>query len=293
MSELMQQCESLRLAALEKVRAGDIDQALNIYDAALAAADSEETRELITINKADAMITDLRTGPEVQALAAIVMRRRSLRHVYLASYALVFKYRTENELKRAVFYGQLALRSAEEADNALWKACALNELGVLYEMDSKFGTAIEYFEQALDLLAFVNQPAEEAVSRVVFTSNLAGSMILNGATGEGLKMMHSVIDNITLQHARSDAYLELCYGYLDLQDYETAKHYGEAALNIAVEPRQIRNAHYLLGEVAYKADDVELAEYHFDELAKFYPDFRHLKSVLFAIDLRSLINLRL
>jgi hypothetical protein len=40
-------------------------------------------------------------------------------------------------------------------------------------------------------------------------------------------------------------------------------------------------------------DDIEGAEYHFDELTKFYPQFRNLKKLLFAIDLRSMVNLRL
>ena len=51
--------------------------------------------------------------------------------------------------------------------------------------------------------------------------------------------------------------------------------------------------HYLLGEVAYKMGDISLAEFHFDKLAAFYPDFRHLKSLLFAIDLRSMVNIKL
>jgi tetratricopeptide (TPR) repeat protein len=74
---------------------------------------------------------------------------------------------------------------------------------------------------------------------------------------------------------------------------ERARHFGEAALELASEPRQIRNAHYLLGEVAYKSGDIELAEFHFDKLAAFYPDFRHLKTLLFAIDLRAMVNLKL
>ena len=61
----------------------------------------------------------------------------------------------------------------------------------------------------------------------------------------------------------------------------------------ATEARQIRNAHYLLGEVAYKLGDSDQAHFHFDELAKFYPQFRNLKSLLFAIDLRSMVNLKL
>src|SRR6266487_4116708 len=98
-------------------------------------AEDEEMRELIVINKADAMIAIERSGPEVQALPTIVMRRRSLRHVYLAAYALVFKYRIEKELKRATFYAQLALQTAEEANEVLWKIGALNELGSIYDAD--------------------------------------------------------------------------------------------------------------------------------------------------------------
>src|SRR5206468_538989 len=144
-----------------------------------------------------------------------VMRRRNLRHVYLAAYALVFKYRIEKELKRATFYAQLALQSAEEANESLWKVLALNEMASIYDIDSKFEKAIECGQEAIALLERSN------------------------------------------------------------------------------EPRQVRNVHYLLGEVAYKMGDIELAEFHFDKLASFYPDFRHLKSLLFAIDLRSMVNLKL
>ena len=293
MSEFVQTYDELRQAALAKVRAGEIEEALALYDAAFTAAADDEARELITINKADALIAGERTGPEVQALATILMRRRNLHHVYLAAYALVFKYRTENELKRAMFYAQVALSSAEEAENAVWKIGALNELGVLYEMNSQFQPAIDCFEQALALLGRVDDEAQRAISRVIISSNLAASRLLTGATVDGLTLMNTVIDDIKLPHAKADSLIDLCYGYLELQQYDEARKHGEAALTIATDPRQIRNAHYLLGEAAYKSGDVDMAEFHFDELAKFYPDFRHLKSVLYAIDLRSLINLRL
>ena len=91
----------------------------------------------------------------------------------------------------------------------------------------------------------------------------------------------------------AEAYIDLCYGYLGIENLERAWHFGEAGLELANEPRQVRNVHYLLGEVAYKMGDIKLAEFHFDKLAAFYPDFRHLKSLLFAIDLRSMVNLKL
>jgi hypothetical protein len=38
---------------------------------------------------------------------------------------------------------------------------------------------------------------------------------------------------------------------------------------------------------------MEKASFHFDELARYYPQFRNLKSLLFAIDMRSMLNLKL
>lgn len=292
MSEITRS-EELRQTALTKVRAGEFEEALGVYDAALSHAEDDETRELITINKADAMIAIQRSGPEVQSLASIVMRRRSPRHTYLAAYALVFKYRVESELKRATFYGQLALNCANEAAEPLWKIGALNELGVIYELDSKFELAIDCFQNALSIIDSVSDSVAQSFSRVALISNLGYNKIMGGATVEGIALMESVLDRIQDPSARSDAFVELCYGYIDLEDYDRARSYGERGLEFAVEPRQVRNAHYLLGDVAYKMGDMEVAEYHFDELARHYPDFRNLKHLLFGIDLRSMINLRL
>ena len=73
----MPEVEELRQKALAQVRAGAFEEALVTYDAALAVVRDDETRELIIINKADAMIALERSGPDVQALPTIVMRRRA------------------------------------------------------------------------------------------------------------------------------------------------------------------------------------------------------------------------
>ncbi|HUJ12257.1 MAG TPA: tetratricopeptide repeat protein, partial [Thermoanaerobaculia bacterium] len=253
----------------------------------------EETRELITINKADAMIAIERSGPEVQALPTIVMRRRNLRHVYLAAYALVFKYRMEKELKRAAFYGQLALQTAQEANEALWKIGALNELASIYDADSKFAQAIECGEQAIALIEQLDDPSEHRLAYGLAVENLGASKLLNDDLEEGIALIEKAMPFIAAPMHLAEANIDLCFGYLGLEKLDEARRLGEAALELASEPRQIRNAHYLLGEVAYKLGDIDLAEFHFDKLAAFYPDFRHLKSLLFAIDLRSMVNLKL
>jgi tetratricopeptide (TPR) repeat protein len=294
MSELSSRIETLRREGLEKVRTEEFDEAIALYDEALALAnDDDEIHELVTINKANALIAAERTGPEVKALPMILMRRRNTQHTFLAAYALMYTHRLAGESKRAIFYGQIALEAAIQAEQSYWRLGALNELGIVYETDSQFPKAVECFEQALALLDTVDGIEEHSFSHVALLGNLGYNKILVGETKEGLRLLHSIVDRIRTPSAKSDAYVELCFGYGNLEQFETARHYGELGLELACEPRQIRNAHYLLGEAAYKMGDVEAAEDHFEQLARLYQQFRHLKSLLFAIDLRSMLNLKL
>ena len=116
--------------------------------------------------------------------------------------------------------------------------------------------------------------------------------MLNGDVEAGLSLIHQAIPMIVSPSSLAEAYIDLCYAYLDLNDLEKAHSYGEAGLRIATEERQIRNAHFLLGEVACKRNDTAAAEVHFGELARFYPNFRHLKNLLMGVDLRSMVNLK-
>lgn len=294
MSEMViTQSEQLRQEALALVRAGDLEKALDVYDAAMAKTDDEELRELITINKADTLVALERGGPEVQALPTILMRRRSPRHTFWASYALLYKCRIAGETKRAMFYGHIAHETAVTAQETFWQIAALNELGLLYELDSKFPEAVRYFEEALSQIDRVSDRVEQTFSRLAIQQNLGYNKLLIGETIEGVRLLEGVLDSVESASTKSEALIDLCYGYLDLEEYEKARRYGEEGLALATDSRQVRNAHYLLGEAAYKMHDTDAAELHFEELARFYPQFRNLKTLLFAVDLRSMINLKL
>lgn len=285
--------EELRKAGQQKVRAEQYDAAIALYDEALAIATDEEQRELLTINKADAMIALGVNGPEVQHLPSIALRRRNLHHTFLAAYALLYKHRTAGDVKRALFYGQVALGAATEAENATWKIALFNDLAIVSEMDSQFEKAIEYLQSARELLPTIADLAERELSEAAIVPNLAYNMMLVGETKAGVEMMHEILDRIQSPSGLADSYIALCYGYLDLEMYDEALKYGQIGLALATSEREIRNAHYLVGEAAYKGGDIAAAERHFDELAKFYPEFHNLKSLLFAIDLRSMVNFRL
>jgi tetratricopeptide (TPR) repeat protein len=288
-NEMMtERVEELRQAGLAKVRAEEYEAGLALYDDALALAVGEDARELIVLNKADAMIASNLNGPEVQQLPTILMRRRNLHHAFLAAYALMFKHRMKAETERGIFYGQLALDIAVEANEPFWKLSALNELGVNYEMNSQFDKAVAAFEQALEMIG-----PDDSFVRTAVVGNLGYNKLLTGKGREGVFLIESVLPQVDGQATRAELCIDLCFGYLDLNDLESARHYGRLGLDLALDSRQIRNAHYLLGEVAYKLGDVEEAEEHFEQLARFYPQFRNLKSLLFAIDLRGMVNLKL
>ncbi|MEA2338962.1 MAG: MalT-like region [Thermoanaerobaculia bacterium] len=293
MSEQNSRIEELRQQALEKVRSEEFDDALALYDEALELASEEEVRELITINKGHALIAAERTGPEVKALPMILMRRRNAHHTFLASYALMYTHRLTGETKRAIFYGQIALESATQAEQTFWKLAALNELGIVYAMDSQFASAISTYEAALASIATLDDASQQQFSRVAIYQNLGESLLHVGETVKAIRMIEGILDQIQVPSSLSDSYIDLCYGYLDLENYERARQYGQRGLDLASDSRQVRNAHYLLGEAAYKLGDIDAAEEHFEQLARFYPQFRHLKSLLFSIDLRSMLNLRL
>jgi tetratricopeptide (TPR) repeat protein len=289
----LNRAEELRLAALARVRQGDYDDALGIYDQALAFATDDDVRELITINKADALIALERSGAEVQELPRVIMRRRNLRHVYLAAYALQYKYRLESDYKRAMFYGQLALRTAEDANEPSWRRIVLLELGNIYELDSQIATAIQCFEESLSISEDSKENQDKDLSRSYALENLGYCLMLQGNVEEGIARVTESLTLMTDPIGMAEAYIDLCYAYIENSAFEKARLYGEAGLEIAKDPRQIRNAHYLLGEACYKSGDSEGAEFHFGELSKFYPQFRNLKNLLFAIDLRSMVNLKL
>lgn len=292
-SPAVEPIEALRQAALAKVRSENFEAALELYDQALLLAVDEEVRELITINKADALIASESSGPEVQQLPLILMRRRNHHHTFLAAYALMYKHRLQNETKRGIFYGQVALDAAAAANEPMWKLGALNDLGIIYEIDSQFTRAIDCFEQALVLIESVFDAEDQRFGRAAIIQNLGYNKLLIGEVEQGILLLESILGQIEGPSTLADAHLDLCYGYLELEQYDAARRHGETGLANAVEVRQTRNAHYLLGEVAYKSGDVETASFHFDELARFYPQFRNLKSLLFAIDLRSMVNFRL
>ncbi|HVE71838.1 MAG TPA: hypothetical protein VNI54_10750 [Thermoanaerobaculia bacterium] len=285
--------EALHLCelGLQEMWRGAVDPAIEHYDRALALCESDETRDLITIRKAEALISCERDGAEVSALPKIVMRRRSPRHVYLAANTLLRRFCETSDRRKAIFYGEIAREAAAQLDDPFARASVLNNLGITLVADSKFAPAIEVLEEGLDAMASLGDGRDDHRSlHAAITGNLGGAKVLSGEYLQGVKLLEAAIGQLDDDYGVVEACLDLCYGYMELGRYELAEFYGRAALDSAAIPRQVRNANHLMGELCVRTERYDESEFFFDAVAKFYPDFRSVKQLLMAVDLCSVVN---
>ncbi|MFP5245820.1 MAG: hypothetical protein ACLGH0_03925, partial [Thermoanaerobaculia bacterium] len=143
--EALQYCDQ----GLQHMWKGEIDSAIAFYDRAAQVAESEETREMIVIRKAEALIAAEREGAEIGALPGIVMRRRSPRHVYIAASVLMRRFVESDDRRRAIFYGEIARTAVARFGEPLAQASVLNHLGNTLVADSQFAAAIKVLDEAV------------------------------------------------------------------------------------------------------------------------------------------------
>lgn len=291
MTERDQQALHLCDLGLQQMWRGEAEPAIAQYDLALELCESEETRELLTIRKAEALISCEREGAEVSALPAIVMRRRSPRHVYLAANTLLRRYCESSDRGKAIFYGEIARQAAAQLDDPFARASVLNNLGIALVAESKFAQAIEVLDEGLEQMALLGDGRDDHRSlRAAILGNLGGANVLSGKYEEGLKQLEAALGELDDDYSMTEAYLDLCFGYLELGQFELAGFYGRAALDSAAVPRQVRNANHLMGELCVRTERYDESDAYFDVVAKFYPDFRNVKQLLMAVDLCSVVN---
>jgi tetratricopeptide (TPR) repeat protein len=285
--------EALHLCelGLQEMWRGCVDPAIEHYDRALELCESDETRELIVIRKAEALISGDREGMEISALPKIVMRRRSPRHVYLAANTLLRRYCEISDRRKAIFYGEIARQAAAQLDDPFARASVLNNLGITLAEDSKFAQAVEVLEEGLEAMAVLGDDRDDHRSlHFAIVGNLGGARVLSGDYLSGVKLLEVAVERLEDDYGKVEACLDLCYGYLELCRYELAEFYGRAALDAATVPRQVRNANHLMGELCVRTERYDDSEVFFDVVAKFYPDFRSVKQLLMAVDLSSVVN---
>jgi tetratricopeptide (TPR) repeat protein len=284
------QARELLDLALQKMRQGEVTAAMALHDRAHSLAASEELIELITIRKAEAWIALEQDGPEVTQLPGIVLRRRSSHHVYLAAYALLRKYSDAGDRRRALFYGEQARAAANELGDPRAQANVLNGLGIVLTQDSRFMPAIEALEEALSLCEDMQEKEEAQMLRAFICANLGGARIINGQVEHGAMLLEEIVPEMVDDYHRSEAFIDLSFACMQLEEFEKAEAYGRRGLQLASVPRQVRNANHALAEIAARTGRTEEASAYYDVVASFYPDFKNVKELLLAVDVLSVVN---
>lgn len=284
--------EQLRQQGLALQRSNRHQDAIATFAEARTLSNDANERELIDINSAFSRIStgDLEAS-EVRGLPAIVMARHVTDHVIQAAYWLALKNRIEGDISRASRYATIALDSIEGSEREEWRVALMNEVANLQMLDSRFEEAKAGYLELLNI-----SDDSDHFSRFFLLQNLGYTEILSGNPQRGVDLIHQAIataGNSEESGYLAESWIDLCLGYLELEDYREARTWGELGLESATSDRQIRNAHYLLGEVTYHLGDLESAEEHFEHLCKHYPDFPHLKNLLYALDLRKVVNWKL
>jgi tetratricopeptide (TPR) repeat protein len=283
----LQLCE----AGVQHMWRGEIEAALDAYDRALADVESDETRELITIRKAEALIAADRDGAEVAALPAIVLRRRSTRHVYMAATVLMRRFVEADDRRRAIFYGELARSAAIELNDPMSLASVLNHLGITLVADSQFKSALAVLDEGLVCIGGLTEDREDARAlEASLLVNLGGAKVLCGESREGVRLLQGVLDQLDDDYTVAEACLDLCFGLMELESYEAAEEYGRRGFELASVKRQVRNANHLLAEICMRTARYDEADQFFDAVASFYPEFKNVKQLLVAVDLCSVVN---
>lgn len=276
---------------LQHMWKGEIDSAIAAYDRAADVAVTDETREMITIRKAEALIAGEREGAEVAALPGIVMRRRSPRHVYLAAGTLMRRFVEVDDRRKAIFYGEIARAAANELGEPMSRASILNHLAITLIADSRFAQAIEVIEDGLVACAEMHDDVEQMrLLRASLLANLGYARILTNKPRAGVEILEEVLPELDDQYLVAEAYLDLCFGYVELERYDVAELYGRRGLELAVIGRQVRNGNHLLGEICLRTERYDESDKHFEVVASFYPDFKNVKQLLVAVDLCSVVN---
>lgn len=280
----------LRQEAYEQMLRGEAEQAIATYDAALADAEGDETRELIMIGKAEALLAADRDGEEIQKLPQIVMRRRSPRHVFMAATVLMRRF-DEQDNRKAIFYGEIARDAAEELGEPMMRATVLNSLGIVLNSDSRFSDAMNSFEQAVIALSAIQPVTETTVTlRAGIIANLGGTKILKDDFDEGIYLLNTSLPDLRTKYAKAEACADLCLGYMQTDRFQEAEYYGREALDLATVSRQVRNANHLLGELMIRTNRRFEAREFFDVVAEYYPQFGGVRELLMSVDLCSVVN---
>jgi len=288
--------EELKSRGEKAVRAGHLEEAQDLFDQALTWAREQGEQPQVDLgicNRAAVVIEMGRGDGEVPHLREILVRNVDPFICQLAAYNISRHYELTKNYKKSLFYARIALERAGVLGRRDWLASSHNLIGNTLLAESHIDQASREYEKALELAS-----QEPTVARGQILDNLGYCRSLQGRHGEAYRLLYESLRTLRqfgAQRYEISVRLDLCFAHLETGRYRHSHRHGMAALELAeaVEDRaSVKNALYLLGEVANLSDDLAAARGYFSRLHReFFPEAGYLPEFLLAVDIRKLVNL--
>lgn len=288
--------EELRSRGERAIQAGHLEKAQEILEQALvwAREQGDQRLEDLAVCNRSAVVIELGRGDgELPRLREILLRNGDPAGCRIAAYNIARHYELTKNYKKALFYARITRDRSESLGRRDWLASSYNLIGNTLLAESFVEEACVEYEKALELI-----PDEPSVARAQILDNLGYCRVLQGRTEEGYTLLYDSLRWLRRLGARRheiSTRLDLCFAHLETGRYRHARRQGTLALRLAesLQDRDsVKNALYLLGEMASLSEDVATARGYFTRLHRdFYPEAGYLPEFLLAVDVRKLVNL--
>ncbi|MEA2601794.1 MAG: hypothetical protein QOF89_2786 [Acidobacteriota bacterium] len=288
--------EEFRSRGQRALDAGRLEEAAEVLQTALALARQHGDPRLVDTtlcNRAAALIELGRGDGELPRLREILVRNSDPVNCRVAAYNIARHYELTKNYKKALFYARITRDRSELLGRRDWLASSHNLIGNTLLAESFIEQAAGEYEQALELIS-----DEPSAARAQILDNLGYCRILQRRHAEGYRLLYSslaLLRRCGAHRHETSARLDLCFAHLETGRYRLSRRHGVAALALAEsigDLASVKNALYLLGEVANLSGDVDGAREHFSRLHReFFPDAGYLPEFLLAVDIRQLVNL--
>ncbi|MDP9120448.1 MAG: tetratricopeptide repeat protein [Acidobacteriota bacterium] len=288
--------DSLKVRGQQAVEAGRLLEAEALFEEVLGMArlrGHSRQIDLAVCNRAAAAIELGRGEGELPRLREILLRNGDPVSCRIAAYNIARHYELVKNYKKALFYARIARDRSEFLGRRDWLASSHNLIGNTLLAESFVEEAAAQYEQALALM-----PEEPSAARAGILDNLGYCRLLQGRFAEGYPLLYRGLKlayRFGASRFESLIRVDLCYAHLETEHYRLAYRQGTIALELAERIEAvdlIKNALYLLGEVANLSGDAAAARGYFDRLQQqFFPEVAYLSQFLLAVDVRKLVNL--
>ena len=292
----------VRVAAREADLAGRPDEAIAIWDAAIAECESaglSDLRDLAVCLRCAPLLKLDRLLGEITELKRVLLRAGRDDTRSIAAYYIAVAYDLDDDLTRALDFARRANELADASDDPAHRAAAANLAGNLALLRGELEEAEGAYGSALDAYGGVTGYGELMSAQVL--DNLGYVMLCTGRVDEGVETIERATRTLESTEARDyihQALQDLCYGYILQDRLDAAKRVGVRGLELARaydEPLVVKNLLFLLGEASVRSGDRFQARRYLSELSRYYPALANsgeMVEVLLGMDLTAVVNLR-